>query len=159
MIDDDDEPDHDDPEDIELLFNLFGGESELPPVLWSDYKKEPFSQCVECERPLLEPESPAYFVQKARRDGEVVFEYALCLPCTRRQDDGMSEESRRNLEAFFSRPRRLGIETGHCLLCGQDSTGPDGEREVFGLARGRHLLGQTYSICGACTDELEGQLS
>jgi len=59
-----------------------------------------------CQRPLLE-EFSVYFIEKAIRNGEVEFEYAICMDCAAKMKGSMSEESIRNMENYFKNNSRI----------------------------------------------------
>lgn len=159
---DHDDDDHDDDlldggeEEFDPLDAFGSGLEPLPDELHSSYSGLPFEKCIDCERPLLDPPQP-HLIQKILRDGEVVFEFALCMPCAENADAGMSEESRRNVEAWFEQNTVAGLGRERCNICGRERD--DEEHVVFAMAVGGDILGSGHLFCSACTDDLDGLLS
>ena len=152
--DHDDEPRDDDEFDLLDTFGL--GLTPLPSELHSSYSGSPFEKCVDCERPLQDPPQP-HLIQKVRRDGEVIFEFALCMTCAERNDSSMSEESRENIEAWFAENTMAGVGRDRCNICGGERD--QDEHVVVAMAVGSDIVGRGHLFCSACTDNLEELLS
>lgn len=159
MAEEDDDFEHELPDDQEdgEFDPAFGFALEaLPEELHSSYSGEPFATCIECERPLQNPSSP-HLIQKVRRDGEVIYEFALCMPCAERTDEGMSEESRRNVQRWFEENTLAGIGRDRCNICGEARD--DEEHVVVAMAVGGGIVGGGHAFCSKCTEQLEAILS
>ncbi len=73
----------------------------IPKIFHSFELGSPFSKCSVCGKNLLT--SPdAYFIEKAFRGEEVIFEYAMCDSCREGMGGELSEESMENLSIFFT---------------------------------------------------------
>ena len=76
----------DEPENEEQEFEEFEGMEvsanyiEVPVQFHSFMEEGPFSKCTLCEESLLE-DGTQYLIHKAFHREEVIFEYAMCLPC------------------------------------------------------------------------------
>ena len=157
----------------------------VPPLLHSTETGTPFKQCIECSTELLGSWIP-YAIEKIVRQGEVVFEYAICAPCMGVIAQEYSEESIENireylagtpleesaeidrlLKAFgqmtedgFTQPSSLEEEEpDRCQRCGQTDSGFSEERTVAGLMIGGRLATGISALCGTCTEGIEEVLS
>jgi len=72
----------------------------IPPLFFSAQHGRPFDACVACERPLL-VDGVSYLIEKAYRNGEVTFEYALCTACHANIAEDLSAESMQRIETHF----------------------------------------------------------
>ena len=78
----------------------------IPDTFHSDDTDAPFSECLVCERSLLDA-STEYLIEKAYRRfdeydvQETVFEYALCMDCHFEIVASFSDVSRQRCEAYF----------------------------------------------------------
>lgn len=152
----------------------FGNYAPIPEVFWSFETGRPFTRCSLCGRDLME-EGTNYLIEKAFREGETLFEHALCLDCHVGCQEEMSEESRRNIRAYFadrvdieSRPMQLQQKAGadsarwldHCLVKGYPLE-ECGEYQIYGFCIDRDLIfnGAPYMICGEVIDEILELLS
>ncbi len=156
----------------------------LPQCLRSAKDGLPFASCIDCQRVLLGSGMP-YALEKVVRDGEVIFEYAICAECTKRLFEQFSEESiekineylragpeawqRRLLESLFvaqTEPHlrnqeilRLGEPLHHCHRCGKTGEGFQAEHTVAGLLAGPRLAAAPLTLCSACTEGADQRLS
>ncbi len=73
---------------------------DIPTLFYSEETDEPFCQCVDCERDLLQ-DGTEYTIQKVFVRGEAVFEYAMCRLCAERLREGFSEETQLAYQAFL----------------------------------------------------------
>ncbi len=152
----------------------------LPQPFFSEETGAPFRHCLACDRSLLEA-GTEYLIEKAFRtvrslgSRDLIFEYALCLPCYDAVWTSFSEESRQRIEAYFSeridyegRARRLLHDKAadprrwlsHCVVTGTAAEDLD-EYQVVGLCEGdRMLLAHVPCLLGgAAMDELAALLS
>jgi len=72
----------------------------IPKIFHSFELDAPFEKCSACEAPLLGTGTP-YFIEKAYKANEVIFEYAMCDECREGMGKEMSDESKANIELFF----------------------------------------------------------
>jgi hypothetical protein len=131
----------------------------IPRELWSEHDEAPFKTCSDCGGRVQETVAP-YVIGKAWRDAEVVFEFALCMKCAIGLFSQYSEESKKNLAAYFLPLPGVapsGLEA--CFRCGR--SGPDlaEERSVEAVAFGDALADEPIVVCGPCTDGAEKVLS
>lgn len=138
-----------------------GLESGVPRILWSVQSEKPFSRCIDCGCEFESSGIP-YAVEKAVRQGEVVFEYAICVGCTALLMKEFSEESLRNISAYleeeeldFQQP--LGLSS--CHRCG--AAGPEfgEEHTVTGMLVGDRMLMGPSIVCGRCLEGIDAVLS
>jgi len=79
---------------------------DIPSQFYSDAEGEPFHTCVVCGKNLLE-EGTHYVIEKAMKNYEgyefsaTVFEYAMCMDCYQKMQQGMSEESMQNIQRYY----------------------------------------------------------
>ncbi|HYC78493.1 MAG TPA: hypothetical protein VEI02_12775 [Planctomycetota bacterium] len=130
----------------------------VPPELHSAYHGGPFPACSDCGGELDAREEP-YLVERVFRDGEAVFEYALCFTCAARLFEEYSEESKRNLDAYFAERLAPAAVAGACDRCGRHGAELEEERTQAGAVLGGYLLGRLITICGPCADGAEAVLS
>ena len=72
----------------------------IPKEFWSFADDGPFKECTVCNIPLLD-EGSLYLVEKAFKDSEVVFEYAMCMDCHLRLRQDLSAQSLRLIDHYF----------------------------------------------------------
>jgi hypothetical protein len=65
-----------------------------------DFEGEPFTHCKLCEKDLRSTDEP-YFVEKALKPGDVIFEYAMCMACVEDMRSAWSAHSVQAMEQFF----------------------------------------------------------
>ena len=134
---------------------------EIPQILYSVYTQEPFSDCVDCGMKILESAVP-YAVEKAVRQGEVVFEYAICAPCMALLMKQFSDESMQNITAYLQE-EELDLGTDGdltcCNRCGGSGTSFEEEHTVTGMLAGSSLLMGPSIICGTCLAGMDEVLS
>jgi hypothetical protein len=131
----------------------------IPRDLFSEHDEAPFKTCSDCGSSLSEPET-LHIIGKSWRDGEAVFEFALCMNCALTLFSQYSEESKKNLEAYFQ-PREGFASAGlsACARCGTGGAPLEDERNVEAVAIGGRLLEEPILICGPCADGAEKVLS
>jgi len=136
-------------------------EVEIPQVLHSAYSGKAFRTCVDCGGPILESGLP-YSIEKVVRQGEVIFEYALCMRCAEILMHEFSEESLRNIAEYLEREElELGVleDTTACHRCGRrDSTFAE-EYTVTGMLIGTSLMMGPLMVCAPCLEGMESVLS
>jgi hypothetical protein len=130
----------------------------VPPDLYSAFHEAPFPACSDCGR-KFGGEDDLYVVERVFRNGEAIYEYALCLRCSQALFEQYSEESKRNLEAYFAERLDPTAGEGACERCGRRGPELDEERTVAGAVFGDRLLGKRMVVCGPCADGAETVLS
>jgi len=140
---------------------------------FKDFEGNSFTHCVECDKDLVHSNEP-YLIEKALKPGDVIFEYAICMPCASKLNEKISEESRKVLDRFFRKMQEplenrmrsnledgdesLGIE--NCLLSGK-ATADLREYQIFGMFIGDQMVQgpYPYALDTAVLEELHDELS
>lgn len=90
-------------------------ESDFVPIPKEFYSLEtdaPFSNCLLCDAPLLEPESNlVYQVERVFQGAEPILEYAMCFACCEATRNELSLDSARKIEMFFDEHIDMEIRT------------------------------------------------
>jgi hypothetical protein len=79
----------------------------IPEMLFSGDTGRPFTNCMVCDKFLLNAGTP-YMIEKAVRQisamnvKEVLFEYAMCMDCVVKMNASMSVESRQRISEYFA---------------------------------------------------------
>jgi hypothetical protein len=146
----------------------------VPEIFWSFETGQPIDRCSLCNRDLMEP-GTNYVIEKAFRDGETVFEHALCLHCHCDCQGELSEESMERIQAYFAervdlehRPaeqlKKHGTDCAgwiaHCMVKGYPAA-ECGEYQLYGFCIDKDLVfnGAPYMLSGEVVDEIIDQLS
>ena len=156
-------------EEIEFIPNYI----PLPVVFHSFTEEGPFTKCTLCEEALLEDGNP-YLIHKAFHRGEVIFEYAMCLPCRAKMQGELSTESlehiNQHMDQFHIEDRNgqlleeYGTEVApwisHCLISGKPIEGED-EYHYYAFCDGPDLVfnGLPMALAGGVDEELNELLS
>jgi len=163
-------------------FEAFDGEEEfvfvpscveVPPVFHSFLEEGPFTKCTVCEAPLDE-DGTQYLIHKAFHREEVIFEYALCLPCRARMQEELSAESIERINAYMdqydmeARSEEMLVDRGpdvsawlsNCLITGRPVSEAD-EHHIYAFCDGPDLVfsGLPLAIIGDVNEELNELLS
>jgi hypothetical protein len=120
-------------------------------------------------------EGTNYLIEKAFKNGETIFEHALCLDCHAQCIGELSTESLQRIHHFFQ--ERVDVETrrfqalekfgmdhqqwiGHCMLKGYPLRECD-EYQLYAFCIDRDLVfnGAPYMVCGEAIDEIIDLLS
>lgn len=144
----------------------------LPSAFTNSETGEPFSYCMMCDCALKDKQ---YLVEKAIRNykalgtREVIFEFAMCLPCAGKMHFELSEESRGRVAAFMSNHivRKDYFSTEDVdrsiLNCAVNGSAVEevGEYSVYALCNGSEItLGEfPYALSGEAQDEIMKLLS
>jgi len=143
------------------MHNLGDNEPQPPPVpklLHSEYTEEAFRSCTRCGESLSDFPG-GYQVSKAWKNGECVFEYALCDHCRTALMEEFSVESKQRLSDF--QDKKVNFEHGldSCSVCGTRRTDV-GETDfvLTGVCDGDHLL-HGLMVCGKCGEQTQELLS
>ena len=146
---------------------------EVPPVFHSFLEEGPFTKCTVCEA-VLDEDGTQYLIHKAFHREEVIFEYALCLPCRARMQEELSVESIERINTYMeqydieARSEKILADRGsdvsawlsHCLITGRPVEEAD-EYHIYALCDGPDLVfsGLPLAIIGDVNEELSGLLS
>ncbi len=144
---------------MSIDFSQFLPAGPVPPDFHSTHDEGPFSRCSDCGAPLGGQDA-LHLIGKVWRDGDVIFEYALCSGCVIGLYEQYSEESKRNLSEYFAQvapPRDDGAP--QCHRCGQSGEVLANEHSAEAMAMGSTLLGTPIRVCAACTEGAEKVLS
>lgn len=130
----------------------------IPEMLHSFYEERPFLTCTRCGESLADFED-GYRISKNYKKGEVLVEYALCMPCLLRMLEESSEESRRNLAKFHEARQRDVSGFDECAFCERTrAAARDEEFGIAGVCQGDLLL-DSAMICVDCIEEMHDVLS
>jgi hypothetical protein len=131
----------------------------IPEILHSFYEDRPFVSCTRCGESLAHFEE-GFRISKNFKRGEVLIEYALCMPCLMGMLDEASDESKQNMAEFQAKHHREGI-TGfeECALCPR--TRSEARNDEFGLVGVCHheAMVDSAMICSECMEAMNGVLS
>lgn len=92
----------------------------IPKLFFSTETELPFSNCISCDKYLLSFNTP-YVIEKAIKQypeyktTDVIFEYAMCMDCYQNISKSMSQESKENIEHYFSENVNLDIRRTNLL--------------------------------------------
>jgi len=146
----------------------------VPETFWSFETGKPIQHCSLCNRDLMEP-GTNYLIEKAFRNGETMFEHALCINCHQQCQNELSIKSRERINHYFSeridlknRPvqclEKFGIHSdqwiGHCMVKGYPMQ-ECGEYQIYGFCIDKDLIlnGAPYMLSGEVIDEIIDLLS
>ncbi len=79
---------------------------DIPRYLYSYVDEKPFSNCIECEKFLLDGETE-YLIERICKNypdytaTDIVFDYAICMECAMRMHSKMSKHSQKVLQEYF----------------------------------------------------------
>lgn len=79
----------------------------VPTQFHSLYHEGPFTRCIDCDRDLTSGDC-IYFIERAFRGTEPIFEMAMCEDCRDKIEEGLSKESTMRIGAFVE--ERLDFE-------------------------------------------------
>ncbi len=134
-----------------------GGEV-IPEVLHSFYEERPFVSCTRCGESLAHF-TEGYRISKNFKRGEVVMEYALCMPCLSRMLDEASEESKQRLAEFQTKHFRNVSGFDECALCVRTRAEVrDDEFGIVGVCQGDRMMDSAL-MCIDCMEAMQEILS
>jgi hypothetical protein len=146
----------------------------IPEEFHSSLSGKPIENCIMCGKYLLD-ENVTYFIEKAVKQGNTEFEYAICMDCSANMKGAMSEESMQRLESYFAEnnqfevmQNRLSMKESveprdfysHCIIKGIPLTESD-EFQLVGYFTGKKIHPQSFpfAICFAAGEEMGELLS
>lgn len=147
---------------------------EIPPVFQSELRGARFEHCVRCDRNLFES-MRVYQIEKAFRDGQLIYEYAMCSDCLEWFDQSLSEVSRDRLGQFMDNrvdfdhrrktlsaisPLRVKPWIGRCVVTDNPICEGD-EYQLFGHGMyGRLMMRDSpYALSGEVAEEMLALMS
>lgn len=134
--------------------NLFGS---IPEILHSTYEKQPFTECISCNRNLDEY-GGVYEIQKIYRHSRAIWEHAICSDCGDDLLEDYSDESRQNIRAFMRQVDMFREEMDVCHKCDSEvRTGQ--EHMIAGICRGEKMMISPLVMCLECLNRMNEQLS
>lgn len=137
------------PEDVEM--------EEIPSVFHSFQHDGPFSNCIECSRDLA---NTTYVIRKSTSNGEVMFEFAMCMKCLVNMHQDFSKLTKERIEAFVEMNRKHYEDIERCNFCGADKEDCS-EFGVGGVFYGSKMIRyQEPSLtCGKCSERVQNLIS
>lgn len=125
----------------------------IPNVLHSFYEDRPFVSCTRCGESLADFED-GYRISKNFKKGEVLIEYALCMPCLVGMLDEASDESKQRLAEFQEEHYRDVTGFEECALCEQTRDGVRNEEfGLVGVCQGDDMV-DSAMICIDCMEAM-----
>ena len=145
----------------------------VPAQFHSFMEEGPFAKCTLCDGALLE-NGTAYLIHKAFHREEVIFEYAMCLPCRAKMQGELSVESIEAINAYMEQ-YEIEDRTGpmmeahgtdvskwlsHCLVTGAPIAEAE-EYHYYAFCDGPDLVfnGLPIALAGNADEELNELLS
>lgn len=130
----------------------------IPEILHSFYEERPFLSCTRCGEGLHDFAN-GYKVSKNFKQGEVIIEYALCMPCMEGMMNEASEESKRLLQEFQEERFRNVSGFHDCALCEKtQETARGAEFGLMGICQGNDMI-DSAMICIECMEEMSEIIS
>ena len=131
---------------------------KIPFELYSEYEERPFHTCTRCGETLLDY-SEGYHVAKIIKNGEAVFEYALCFTCHSGMVAEFSSESRQALENFYLENMNPSLGLDGCGLCSMERLKfEDKEYSIGAMCQGKNMI-DGFIICSSCMEKTNSLIS
>ncbi|MFO7657071.1 MAG: hypothetical protein R6W78_08390 [Bacteroidales bacterium] len=147
---------------------------EIPKVFKTFISEENFTNCIICNRYLLD-ESTEYVVEKVFKDRYVEVEYAMCMNCMMKMRESMSQESLERIGNFFEKNFDFMAKRFPMLAAGNNrvedyisrcifrdkSIDDSGEYQIMGHFRGNKMILSAfpYMVCKDVIEEVQELLS
>jgi hypothetical protein len=146
----------------------------IPQIFGSFETGQPIANCKVCDQNLMET-GTNYMIEKAFKNGETIFEHALCHTCYTAYHEAMSADSRLKILTYFE--ERLNMEERHTNLMEQHGTKHEkwishcmvtgfpirevDEYQLYGFCIDKELVfcGAPYALCGEVIEEITNLLS
>ena len=153
-----------------------GPNQPTPKCLYSAYSKAPFSECTHCSKDLMTTQEP-HVVEQVLRQGEVVFEYALCMACLLNEVEHVSRESSLNMARYLddrpegvasrsefdfigwtkgqlelATPNMNEMASPRCDRCGSQDQNFTEEHTITGCLVGGNLFSPISRYCTQCME-------
>lgn len=153
---------------------------EIPKEFQRETKAGCFTHCSACNKELIESNA-LYMIEKAYSKNiqtnkiELVFEYAICVDCIQEVHSQISEESKKNMESYFSvaeaiehRNRELtkyelyetDIWLQNCIVTNESIDNLD-EYQIYAMCQGGKMpfYFTPYMVSGKAVDKVVDLLS
>lgn len=150
---------------------------DIPKEFYSASTGEPFQECIECNKYLLDEETE-YLIEKAMKNykgfkaRDTIFDYAICMDCAKEMHGKMSKESLSTLQNYFaknvnleqritdSKTLDLASLTQSCMIKGIER-GETDEFQIYAHCVGNKVFmgNPPYLICSEAMEEVTGMLS
>ncbi len=149
---------------------------DIPKEFYSFETNQPFENCVECEKYLLDDSD--YIIEKAMKQypgydaTDTVFDYAICMDCALRMREEFSEKSLKNVDNYFGKnvnklttpqsEKDLDMDDclGKCVIKDHHKSELN-EYQIYAYCRGNKLFKgiPPYMVSGHAIDEILPLLS
>ncbi len=130
----------------------------IPEELHSEYEERPFRICTRCGETLSDFDE-GYQIAKVFKQGEAIFEYALCGPCHSSMVDEFSSETREAMEQFYAEHLTSGLGLSSCAICGIDrSLAPGNEFTLAAVCHHNEMV-ESLMICFECMEKSNALVS
>ena len=152
---------------------FFGPKRDIPGIFFDTVNEEPIQQCQMCEKDLYHGNEP-YLIEKAFRKKEVIFEYAVCMPCAEKMRGEMSKHSTRAVELYMLENARFQERAmdlrdkeydtdewlSRCLVKNEHRNEQE-EYQIYGMFQGDKMIQNQfpYMMSGAALEEMQEILS
>lgn len=150
---------------------------EIPKEFYSATTGQPFENCIECEKSLLDGKTE-YLIEKAIKNypgykaQDTLFDYAICMDCAKAMHTKMSKESLATIQQYFSenldmesrikdsKTEDLGSLTQKCMIKGT-ARSETNEFQLYAHCIGDKIFmgNPPYLICAEVMEEVMGILS
>ena len=148
---------------------------DITPNFYQDANQKPFCECTFCGKNLQDSNEP-YLIEKSfKRNREskqllTVIEYAICMQCTIKKSQAISEESKQNIEKYMRENvlnleenlsnRDLTEKLGVCAASGKNVEDLD-EFNLVGQFIGDKMLVREFPVVMSheISEEIQGLLS
>jgi len=124
----------------------------IPKIFYSDLTDQPLTNCVTCDRNLIEKHEP-YIIEKAFRYYQeydihnTIFEYIMCIPCAQKMNASMSKESLEKIQTYFGQLDMIGRKQ---KLIDEHGTDLDGWIDQCLIKETPRANMEEYQICAQC---------
>jgi len=130
----------------------------IPRELYSEYEERPFRTCTRCGEGLADFEG-GFQISKAFKNGECVFEYALCDHCRMAMMEEFSQESKQRLGNYQNDHMILDRGLDVCAVCGTSRLDkPMRDYVMTGVCDQNNLV-HSLLMCGKCGDGVQELIS
>lgn len=152
---------------------FFGPKREIPSIFFDTVNEEPIQKCQMCEKELYHAHEP-YIIEKAFRKKEVIFEYAMCMPCAETMRGEMSKHSMQSVERFMLENARIQERVmelrdeeystdkwlSKCLVTNEDRDEQE-EYQIYGMFQGDRMIQNQfpYMMSGTALEQIQDILS
>jgi ribosomal protein L34E len=147
-------------------------ENKIPLNLYSEDTKQAHEHCKICGVNLRDVDT--YGIQKVyknypnQKEAQVLFDFALCMPCMESARAELSQESRQRIDLFM-REKMMDLalsgispseryQQQQCTLSGKDLNEAN-DYQVIAICQGENLVESPIYISDEILDEIQGLLS